>query len=197
MTTTQHTEQPTLYRGRVKGRDYEVRAHHGVVDTRATVIIDGIELDAEALQTQETVGKVVHTVRRPDATGTLRNAEQIVVRTAGIGGKGEVDVLGGADPTDISRTPLAPEKGSASREREQRRVAHPVRFALVSAGAAGVKFLVPLLGIGALLSGMLRPVREGIAPFLQSVRELIQGVLSPIGRALVLWLAGRRPLVRT
>lgn len=222
----------TVYRGIVDGHRYVVRARHGVMDTWATLIIDGVfhdprrekepraesvsvgsgareaaggdvsgEADGLAFRVEDSFGKVVYVVRRPDAKGNLRVAERIRVRTAGRGGKGEVDVLGSAEGDGIDgfvATPLAPEEGSASWAREQRKAAHPVRFALVRALATAAKFLIPLLGIGALLSGLLdpvklwvqdlvRPVVEAIARFTQPVRDLIDAVLEPIRRSAA-WL---------
>lgn len=200
MATTELIQQPTVYRGRVKGHDYEVRARHGMVDTTATVIIDGVahehgkdkhgkdeertagaESGELTIRTEEAFGKAVYTVRRVNAKGKLRDAEQIVVRTAGFGGKGEVDVLGSIDPTDISRTPLAPAHGSASWQREQRRLARPVRFALGSAAFTAAKFLVPLLGIGALFGWLLRPAREAVESAVRPPVEAVAEFLRPVG----------------
>ena len=230
--TSSAKPQVTVYRGTVEGHDYVVRARHGVMDTWATVIIDGVfhdprraseprtdevsvgtgaqeaaggevsgEADGLAFSAEDTVGKVVYAVRRPDEKGKLRIAERIRVSTAGFGGKGEVDVLGGAEGARMGGfypTPLAPEKGSASWRREQRQLAHPMRFALISAAFTAAKYLIPLLGIGALFSGLLRPVREwveslirppveAIAELLRPVGEVIETILEPIGRALA-WL---------
>lgn len=224
--------QATVYRGTVEGHTYVVRARHGVLDTWATVIIDGVfhdprreseprtttvsvgsgareaaggeasgEVDGLAFSAEESFRTVDYVVRRPDENGKLRIAERIRVSTAGLGGKGEVEVLGGAEGERMGGfypTPLVPEKGSASWQREQRKLAHPVRFALVSAAFTAAKYLIPLLGISALFSGLLRPVREWveslirppvewIADLLRPVGEVIDAVLEPIGRALA-WL---------
>lgn len=221
------TQAVTVYRGAVEGHLYVVRARHGVMDTWATLIIDGVfhdprrekeprtgtvsvgtgareatggevsgEADGLAFGVEDGFGKVVYEVRRPDEKGKLRTAERIRIRTAGLGGKGEVDVLGSAEGVGTGGffpTPLAPDEGTASWAREQRKLAHPVRFALVRALATAAKVLIPLLGIGALFSGLLdpvkewiadrvRPVVEAIAEFLQPVREMIDAVLEPVRR---------------
>lgn len=229
---TSKQPQVTVYRGTVGGHTYVVRARHGVMDTWATVIIDGVfhdprreskprtetvsvgsgareaaggevsgEADGLAFSAEDYFMKVDYAVRRPDENGKLRIAERIRVSTAGLGGKGEVDVLGGAEGERMGGfypTPLVPEKGSASWHREQRKLAHPMRFALISAAFTAAKYLIPLLGIGALFSGLLRPLREWveslirppvewIAELLRPVGEWIDAILEPIGRALA-WL---------
>ncbi|GAA1489339.1 hypothetical protein [Brachybacterium sacelli] len=134
---------------------------------------------------------VVHcTVRRPDEDGGLADAEVISVRTAGLGGAGEVDVRHG-----LERTLLVPADGSPSAARDQKRSAHPTRYALVAALTKAAGFLLPLLGFGALFSGLLDPVKEWIeervrpvldalATALEPVREWVAGVLRPIGEFL-------------
>src|SRR5699024_9477883 len=80
------------------------------------------------------------------------------VRTAGLGGAGEVDVRQG-----LTRRPLAPDEGSPSAARDRKRTAHPTRYALLAALTKAAAFLLPLLGLGALFSGILQPVREWVA----------------------------------
>src|SRR5699024_2526307 len=93
------------------------------------------------------------TVRRPDEDGDLTDAEVIAVRTAGLGGAGEGDVRQG-----LTRRPLAPDEDSPSAARDRRRTAHPTRFALIAALTKAAAYLIPLLGLGALFSGVLEPV---------------------------------------
>lgn len=197
MTTTQQDTPSTAYRGTVGGHDYVVLAQHGALSARITLIIDGVHHDpaeertprtpgAPAFEVREDIGKLICTVRRPAANGQLRAAEQIVVRTAGFTGAGEVDVLGAGEDA-LSRTPLRPEQGSASWLRDQRRLTHPVRSALSAAAARAATYLVPLLGIGTLLGVLLRPVRERAEPVVGPVRELVASVLDPVRRALA-WI---------
>lgn len=116
---------------------------------------------------------------REDATdGTSRghgDAEVITVRTAGLGGAGEVDVRRG-----LERTLLMPEQGSPSAARDVKRTAHPARYALMAALAKSAGFLIPLLGFGALFSGLLDPIKEWLGARLRPVIEAITGVLGPI-----------------
>lgn len=134
---------------------------------------------------------IVHcTVRRSDEDGTLQDAEVLSVRTAGLGGAGEVDVRNG-----LERTLLVPADDSPSAVRDRKRTAHPTRYALVAALIRAAGFLLPLLGLGALFSGLLdpvkewaqarvRPVIEAITEFVDPVREWIAGVLRPVGEFL-------------
>lgn len=225
------TQAVTVYRGAVEGHLYVVRARHGVMDTWATLIIDGVfhdprrekeprtgtvsvgtgareatggevsgEADGLAFGVEDSFGKITYAVKRPDEDGQLRIAERIRISTAGLGGKGEVEVLGSAERVGgFFPTPLAPDEGTASWGREQRKLAHPVRFALVRAMLTAAKFLIPLLGLGALFSGLLdpvtqwvadrvRPVVDAIVRFLQPVGEMIDAVLEPI-RRFAAWLS--------
>ena len=115
------------------------------------------------------------TVRRPDEDGDHADAEVIAVRTAGLGGAGEVDVRQG-----LTRRPLAPDQGSPSAVRDRKRTAHPTRYALLAAVTKAATFLIPLLGLGALFSGLLRPVREWVAGVVTTVIDAIMGVVDPI-----------------
>ncbi|HEX7350520.1 hypothetical protein [Brachybacterium sp.] len=127
----------------------------------------------------------------------FKNAEVLTITTAGLGGAGEVEVRHG-----FQRTVLLPEDGSPSAVRDAKRTAHPTRFALIAALAKSARFLIPLLGLGALFSGLLEPVeqwvtarvrpmidaiarwtapiREWIDQLLQPVREFLDAVFSPV-----------------
>lgn len=127
----------------------------------------------------------------------FKNAEVLTITTAGLGGAGEVEVRHG-----FQRTVLLPEDGSPSAARDAKRTAHPTRFALIAALAKSARFLIPLLGLGALFSGLLEPVeqwveararpmidaiarwtapiREWIDQVLQPVREFLDAVFSPV-----------------
>ncbi|WP_193105968.1 hypothetical protein [Brachybacterium sp. FME24] len=120
------------------------------------------------------------TVRRPDDDGDLHDAEVIAVRTAGLGGAGEVDVRHG-----LERSLLVPEDDSPSAVRDVKRLAHPARYALVAALAKAAGFLIPLLGFGALFSGLLDPVKEWIGALIRPVIDAIVGVIEPVRR----WVA--------
>ena len=126
------------------------------------------------------------TVRRRSEEGDLEDAEVITIRTAGLGGAGEVEVRHG-----LRTTPLVPADGSPSAARDEKRTAHPTRYALIAALTKAATFLLPLLGIGALFSGLLDPVKEWIAERIRPVIEAIGQVIRPIGE----WLeAVTRPV---
>ncbi|MFC7375030.1 MULTISPECIES: hypothetical protein [unclassified Brachybacterium] len=191
------------YSGRADGHDYLVRVRHCFLGTSFTVTIDGVEHDPKAEQKAASEGDpqddglafrleenftvTYATVRRPGKDGELADAEVIAVRTAGLGGAGEVDVRSG-----LQRIPLAPEEGSPSAARDRRRTAHPTRYALLAALAKAAGFLLPLLGIGALFSGFLRPAIEWILARIQPVTDAIAAFIAPIRE----WIADLlRPLV--
>jgi hypothetical protein len=241
------------YRGRAGEHDYVVRVRHRLLDTSFTVVIDGIEHDPEAEEkarkarakkaakdgTQSDDGlqfgldegfsTLRCTVRRradgedtddEDADGEVEDGEVITIRTAGLGGAGEVDVRHG-----LRTTPLVPAEGSPSAARDAKRTAHPTRYALIAALTMAATFLIPLLGFGALFSGLLdplkqwvedrirpvveavvqatqpirdwigevtRPVREFLDALLSPIRDLIAAILRPIDEALR-WLLGLLP----
>lgn len=163
---------------------------------------------------------LVCTVRRPRDGGRYVNAEEITIRTAGLGGAGEVDIRHG-----FKRIVLVPAEGSPSAAREEKRAAHPTRYALVAAFTRSARYLVPLLGLGALFSGLLdpllnwiearvrptleaiaqrtEPVREWIGQLLRPIQEFLEAVFSPIREFfaallrpvldLLAWLVGLLP----
>lgn len=109
---------------------------------------------------------------------------------------------------------LVPADGSPSAARDAKRTAHPTRCALVAAFTRSARFLLPLLGLGALFSGLLDPLvewiearlrplveaisratappREWIAQLLQPVQDFLAALLRPV-RDLVEWLLGLLP----
>ncbi|MDN5688578.1 MAG: hypothetical protein L0G94_18145 [Brachybacterium sp.] len=142
--------------------------------------------DGLRFRLEESITVVHCTVRRPDAEGDIADAEVLSVRTAGLGGAGEVDVRHG-----LERTLLVPADDSPSAARDRKRTAHPTRYALIAALTRAAGFLLPLLGLGALFSGLLdpvkewvgaqvRPIIEAIAEFFDPVRDWIARVLRPI-----------------
>lgn len=153
---------------------------------------------------QDGFATLVCTVRRPKDGGGYKNAEEITIRTSGLGGAGEVDLRHG-----FKRIPLVPEEGSPSAARDAKRTAHPTRYALVAATMKSARYLVPLLGLGALFSGLLdpllewaeakarpaldaiaritAPVREWIGQLLRPIQEFLASVFSPI-REFFAWL---------
>ena len=131
--------------------------------------------DGLRFRLEEHVTTLYCTVRRPDEDGDPADAEVITVRTAGLGGAGEVDVRQG-----LTRRPLAPDEGSPSAARDRKRTAHPTRYALLAALTKAAAFLLPLLGLGALFSGILQPVREWVAERMGVVIEAIMGVVDPV-----------------
>ena len=161
------------------------------------------------------------TVRRPREDGSHKEAEVITIRTAGLGGAGEVEVRDG-----FRRTVLVPAEGSPSAARDAKRTAHPTRYALIAALARSMRYLLPLLGFGALFSGLLdpleewiearvrplveavaraiaplrdrlaellQPLRDALAWLLQPVNAFLEWVLSPV-RELLAWLLGLLPV---
>lgn len=242
------------YSGRAGEHDYLVRARHRLLDTSFTVVIDGIEHDPkaeekarkdrekrEANEGDATDGDVADedatdddlqfgldegfstlrcTVRRRREDGQVKDCEVLTIRTAGLGGAGEVEVRHG-----FRSSLLVPADGSPSALRDEKRTAHPTRYALIAALAKAAKFLIPLLGLGALFGGLLdpveewieariqpvvdaivhatqpirdwigevtRPVREFLDALLSPVQELIAAILRPIGEA-VRWLLDLLP----
>lgn len=160
------------------------------------------------------------TVRRRREDGEVKDCEVLTIRTAGLGGAGEVEVRHG-----FRTTLLVPTEGSPSALRDEKRTAHPTRYALIAALAKAAKFFIPLLGLGALFSGLLdpvkewiearirpvvdaiaqatqpirdwigevtRPVREFLDALLSPIQELIAAILRPIGEA-VRWLLDLLP----
>lgn len=149
------------------------------------------------------------TVRRVREGGELKDCEVLTIRTTGLGGAGEVEVRHG-----FRTTVLVPAEGSPSAARDARRTAHPTRYAMVAALTGSARYLLPLLGLGALLSGLLdplaewvearirpaveavaqatAPVREGIADLLRPVVAFLDALLQPL-RDLLRWLGGLLP----
>ena len=242
------------YSGRAGEHDYLVRVRHRLLDTSFTVVIDGVEhdpkaeekarkdrekreaSDGDAADEDATDGDATDddlqfgldegfstlrcTVRRRREDGEIKDCEVLTIRTAGLGGAGEVEVRHG-----FRTTLLVPTEGSPSALRDEKRTAHPTRYALIAALAKAAKFLIPLLGLGALFGGLLdpvkewvearirpvvdaivqatqpirdwigevtRPVREFLDALLSPVRELIAAILRPIGEA-VRWLMDLLP----
>ncbi|WP_100199601.1 hypothetical protein [Brachybacterium paraconglomeratum] len=242
------------YSGRAGEHDYLVRVRHRLLDTSFTVVIDGVEhdpkaeekarkdrekreasdgdaADSDAADGDATDGDLQFsldqgfstlrcTVRRRREGGEVKDCEVLTIRTAGLGGAGEVEVRHG-----FRTTLLVPTEGSPSALRDEKRTAHPTRYALIAALAKAAKFLIPLLGLGALFSGLLdpvkewiearirpvvdaivqatqpirdwigevtRPVREFLDALLSPVQELIAAILRPIGEA-VRWLMDLLP----
>ena len=242
------------YSGRAGDHDYLVRVRHRLLDTSFTVVIDGVEhdpkaeekarkdrekreaSDGDAADEDATDGDATDddlqfgldegfstlrcTVRRRREDGEVKDCEVLTIRTAGLGGAGEVEVRHG-----FRTTLLVPTEGSPSALRDEKRTAHPTRYALIAALGKAAKFLIPLLGLGALFGGLLdpvkewiearirpvvdaivqatqpirdwigevtRPVREFLDALLSPVRELIAAILRPIGEA-VRWLLDLLP----
>lgn len=192
------------YSGRAGEHDYLVRARHRLADTSFTVVIDGIEhdpkaeekarrdrekreaSDGDATDVDTTDGDLQFgldegfstlrcTVRRRREDGEVKDCEVLTIRTAGLGGAGEVEVRHG-----FRTTLLVPTEGSPSALRDEKRTAHPTRYALIAALAKAAKFLIPLLGLGALFSGLLDPVKEWIEARIRPVVDAIVQATQPI-----------------
>ncbi|UEJ84376.1 hypothetical protein Bra3105_08745 [Brachybacterium halotolerans subsp. kimchii] len=190
------------YEGRRDDHEYVAEVRHRTLDTEAVILIDGVRHDPKAekalakadraedvttadglaLKLDDGFFRTTITVRRPTASGTMKDREKLVVRTTTLGGAGEVDVVR-AD--ELVGAPLVPAEGSPSAAREARKADHPVRFGLIAAGAQAARFLVPLLGLGALLSGLLDPVKRWIGrlvePVVTWVDEATRGIRTWIG----------------
>lgn len=115
------------------------------------------------------------TVRRLDEDGDHEDSEILTVRTTGLGGAGEAEVRHG-----LKTTVLVPAEGSPSAVREAKRIAHPTRFALIAAVTRSAKFLLPLLGFGALFSGLLDPAKEWVEARIRPAVEAISRVVTPV-----------------
>src|SRR5699024_1054855 len=115
------------------------------------------------------------TVRRPREAGSHKEAEVITIRTAGLGGAGEGEVRHG-----FRRTVLVPAGGSPSAARGAERTAHPTRYALIAAFARSLRYLLPLLGLGALFSGLLDPLEEWIEARVRPLVEAVARAIAPL-----------------
>src|SRR5699024_2345221 len=131
--------------------------------------------DGLRFRLEEHVTTLYCTVRRPDEDGDPTDAELITERTAGLGGAGESDVR-----QVLTRRPPAPDGGRPSAAGDRKRTAHSTRYALLAALTKSAAFLLPLLGLGALFSGILQPVREWVAERMVVVVEEKMGVVDPV-----------------
>jgi hypothetical protein len=198
------------YEGSREGHEYVVEVRHRFVDTSVSILIDGVRHDpaaekelakrerAEDVTTQDGLALKVDegpfrqriTVRRPTVKGEMKDRETIHVRTTLLGGAGEVDVV---RSEELIGAPLVPQEGSSSAAREARKAEHPVRYGLIAAGTQAARYVLPLLGIGALFSGLLAPVKrwigERLQPLLAWLDEATRGIREWIGELL-------RPVVR-
>lgn len=196
------------YRGRAQGHEYVARVRHRLLDTSLLLEIDGVEHDPAAEEkalkaAEKTDGPegdeaaegddgptgaddlrfriddgfatLRCTVLRRDSDGEHTDHELVTVRTAGLGGAGEVEVSRG-----LRTDPLIPAEESPSALRDEKRAAHPTRFAALAAVRRAAGYLIPLLGLGALFSNLLRPVREWVASLLRPVVEAIGAVVNPV-----------------
>lgn len=193
------------YRGRAQGHEYVARVRHRLLETSLLLEIDGVEHDPaaeeKALKAAEKAERdevaegddgptgaddlrfriddgfatLRCTVLRRDSDGEHTDHELVTVRTAGLGGAGEVEVSRG-----LRTDPLIPAEGSPSALRDEKRAAHPTRFAALAAVRRAAGYLIPLLGLGAMFSNLLRPVREWVASLLRPVVEAIGAVVNPV-----------------
>lgn len=122
-------------------------------------------------------------VRRPTVKGTMVDREEIHVSTAALGGAGEAEVH-----KDGTITPLLPETGSRSEQRDLKRTANPTAYALIAGLTTALRLCVPLLGLGALLSFLTEPVKawlsRHVAPIVEPIFEWLGRLFEPVGRAL-------------
>ena len=113
--------------------------------------------------------------RGVDACDEVADAEVLIIRTAGLGGAGE-----GEGRHGLTTTVLAPAAGTPSASRDERRTPHPPRYALIAALTTSAKFLIPLLGLGALLSGVLDPLKERVEARIRPVVEAVAAATAPV-----------------
>src|SRR5699024_1018703 len=123
-------------------------------------------------------------VRRRTVKGTMVDREEIHVSTAALGGAGEAEVHNGG-----TITPLLPESGSRSEQRDLKRTANPTAYALIAGLTTALRLCIPLLGVGALLSFLTEPVKAWLSrvlsPILDPVFAWLGQLLEPIGRLLM------------
>lgn len=196
---------PTVYRGDAGGHHYSLTVRHA--PWRTSVIrldIDGVahiptsdeeELAAKAEKADDLTtddGVAVRStglltveihVRRPNDDGTMSDHESITITTAALGGAGEVEVRAKG-----AIVPLLPEAGSRSEARDLKRTAHPMLFACAAALTTAARLAVPLLGLGALLGLLTKPVKDWaktyISPLLEPLFQWLAPILEPIGRVI-------------
>lgn len=206
----------TTYAGHTRQHDYTITVHHSPWRTKVMALsIDGIEqlhsessppptdqADAESPRSESPVGPSsaevaqqnvevrVHgwltvriIVRRPTVKGTMVDREEIHVSTAALGGAGEAEVH-----KDDTITPLLPEAGSKSEQRDFKRTANPTAYALIAGLTTALRLCIPLLGLGALLSFLTEPVKawlsRHVAPIVDPIFEWLGRLFEPVGRAL-------------
>jgi hypothetical protein len=176
-----------LYTGNARGHAYRVEVRHRLLDTSAVVEIDGVRhvktegaptADGIELRWDDRFTGLRIRVERPQENGGTADAELIDIRTTALGGAGEVDVTTAAG---IPGTPLAPEQESPSAARDERKTRHPLAYAALAALRSAARFLVPLLGIGALLGGILEPVRRWVEDLVEPVVTWMGELLRPLG----------------
>lgn len=124
------------------------------------------------------------TVKRPTVEGKMVDREVIHVNTAALGGAGEVEVR-----SDLNVSPLLPEPGSRSEERDFKRAARPNTFALIAGLTTVLRLIVPLLGLGALFAFITEPVKawlsRHVSPVLEPIFAWLGQLLEPAGRMLM------------
>ncbi len=180
------------YRGRLRDRRYEVKVRHGIFRTRVPrLMIDGFVYHPEE-ETADHVSLVrpafvVSGLRcrevqlwEPSGGDSRMRTATITARSIGFFGAGEADLTG---PGFATPQPLIPEDGSLSAIREERRVAQPRRFAMAAALRESARYLLPLLGLGALLAGVLDPVEKKVEEAARPPVEWIGSLLRPISDA--------------
>lgn len=144
------------------------------LDDGDAALDDGSERDGLRFRLEDGFATLRCTVRRPKEGGIHKDAEVITLRTAGLGGAGEVDIRHG-----FKHTVLVPTDGSPSAARDAKRTAHPNRYALVAALTKSARYLLPLLGFGALFSGLLDPLIEWIEARARPAIDAIARITAP------------------
>lgn len=184
----------TTYSGHARRHDYSVTVLHSPWRTKVLALsIDGVDHLPEADSTNKDANVVEARVRgwftvrivarRPTVEGKLVDREQIHVTTSALGDAGEAEIHAGGDIV-----PLLPEAGSRSEARDLKRTAHPTGFALIAGLITIMRLVIPLLGLGALLSFLAEPVKAWLSrhltPLLEPVMNWLARMLEPLGSLL-------------
>lgn len=184
----------TTYSGHARRHDYSVTVLHSPWRTKVLALsIDGVDHLPKADSTNKDANVVEARVRgwftvrivarRPTVEGKLVDREQIHVTTSALGDAGEAEIHAGGDIV-----PLLSEAGSRSEARDLKRTAHPTGFALIAGLTTIMRLVIPLLGLGALLSFLAEPVKAWLSrhltPLLEPVMNWLARMLEPLGSLL-------------
>ncbi|MCS6711500.1 hypothetical protein JSY14_05465 [Brachybacterium sp. EF45031] len=188
------TREATEFSGRVGNRDYQV----AVEFTRARVDPQLLAIDGVGVAIPRSGGGwvMLGEDRRLRTAGLLPWGREVTVQHRSSGewvdrevirlrtsllrrGAGEVDVRSAGD---LQWHPLAPAAGSRADRWELHRAEHIPRAALVAGVGTSAKYLVPLLGIPALIDRITQPAQDRAAEAARPVADTLAALLEPVGR---------------